>query len=111
MINPITLLIAFHLLITGGHMFTQAPAQVCAEVEAVIPRLSVISFIITPKLIYTYIVHSALQICRLREKKKPQAVIRVDEKKMDHQCSGLAPILHLKESQNLLNVFSFQKLN
>lgn len=47
-------------------MFTQAPAQVCAEVEAVIPRLSAISFIIIPKLIYTYIVHSALQICKLQ---------------------------------------------
>lgn len=63
MINPITLLIAFHLLITGRHMFTQAPAQASAEVEAAIPRLSLISFIIIPKLIYAYIVQSALQIC------------------------------------------------
>lgn len=62
MINPITLLIAFHLLITGRHMFTQAPAQVCEEVEAVTPRLSLISFIIISKLIYTYILKSAPQI-------------------------------------------------
>lgn len=47
-------------------MFTQAPAQVCAEVDAVVPRLSMISFIIIPKLIYTYIVHSALQTFKLQ---------------------------------------------
>lgn len=51
-------------------MFTQAPAQVSAEVEADIPRLSLISFIIIPKLIYTYIVQFALQICNSYCRKK-----------------------------------------
>lgn len=111
MINPITLLIAFHLLITGGHMFIQAPAQVCAEVEAVIPRLSVISFIITPKLIYTYIVHSALQICKLQEEKNHKQPLGLMRKRWIISVSELVPILHLKESQNLFNMFSFQKLN
>lgn len=85
MINPITLLIAFHLLITGRHTFTEAPARVCAGGEAATPRSSLLSFIVVPKRIYTCIVHHRFLTAAV---KNPPAAVRAEERKrVDHRCS------------------------